>query len=482
LSEYKTSLGVRVLNWAAKQAGFSVIPTRRLGGVEPFFKFFGNAVVYGNWNTDKYISDGYMKNASLYSIVNRITGVAGQAAETFRVYKVKSEAKARKYQAWTGDRATKESILGAIRLKQDAYEIADNHPFTEILEKPNEWQGMNEFLQTSIGFKLLTGNRYLFLLSPDLGANRGKPTAIYNLPPQHINIIRGDGMWTVAGYEMQLNETVKIPAEAIVHSRYWNPFFDMDGSHLYGLSPLAAAARRMDVARLAEDRTNAMMRNAGAAGLVYNKSEGVEPLTVEEKAQMNSIVNDEIMGLKNAQYVRFANGDLGFLQFGMKAADLEILKEKQYSDESLCNIYKVPPGLFQAAANATDNNIQAWNRQLVTQAVLPALADVRDDLNKILYNGWGEGWYVDYDVKIFPEMQEDLEKQARALQLMPYLNWNEKRVLTGHDEDMDEPMMQKYIVPNNLVDLTTLNPDNMDSELESVDEELARRETEEEEE
>jgi hypothetical protein len=110
--------------------------------------------------------------------------------------------------------------------------------------------------------------------------------------------------------------------------------------------------------------------------------------------------------------------------------------------------------------------------------VIPALADIRDDFNKIL-GLYGTGYYVDYDIKIFPEMQEDLEKLSRTLDKMYYLKPNEKRILTGNDEDLDEPMMSKYLVPSGLVEISSLNPDNMDPELDAVDDMMIQQTVEE---
>lgn len=470
MSDNKLTWWDRSKSWAAKQLGFAT-PRRYLG--DSWMQFFDRPVVYNTWNTEKYISDGFTKNATLYSIVNRITSVSAVAAETFRVYKIKNQAKAARYKAWTGERATKESALMALRLKDEAYEVDDAHPFNNLLEKPNEWQGMNEFLQMSVGFKLLSGNRYLFLATPGLGANAKVPTAIYNLPPQHMVIQPGNTMWTVAGYTLTGGPTdVPIPAELVVHSRYWNPCFDFNGSHLYGLSPIEAAARRLDISKRAEDRSSAMMQNAGAAGVLFNKDPQAATLSEEQEAAMNKALNEKILGIQNSGKISLANGDLGFLQFGMKAADLEIIEQEKYTDDKLCNIYKVPPGLFQSSANATDNNIREWNKQLVVQACIPALADVRDDLNKILVNAFGQGYYVDYDVNIFPDMQEDQGKLAEILNKSWYLTGNEKRIIRGYDEDTAEPMMGRYLVPTSLADITTLNPDNMDEQLNEVDRQL----------
>jgi HK97 family phage portal protein len=454
-----------MLNKAANLFGLSVVNSYQLAGTQPYFKFFGNNVVWGKWDTADYINAGYLSNAGVYSIVNRITSVASMAAETFRVYKIKDENKARKIKAWTGHTASAQSLLTAIMLKDSAYEYDDKHPFNAILTKPNQWQGISEFVQTSVGFKLLTGNRYIFMLAPDIGANTGKPVALYNLPPQNMQIKMGAGLWDVAGYVLNLARPLDIPVESIIHSRYWNPEFDANGSHLYGLSPLKAASRNLQRAAAAELRATAMLENAGAAGLLYSKG---EEMTKDQAEALKFKVNNEILGPENASKIALANGDMGYIPFGMSASDMSLIEQEKYSDEKLANIFKVPPGLFQASANATDNNIAAWNRQLVTQAVIPALADLRDDLNKILAL-YGPGYYVDYDINVFPEMQEDQEKLSTILNNSPYLTMNEKRIARGFDEDLNEPMMGRYLIPSNLVDITTLDPAALDAQMNLID-------------
>jgi HK97 family phage portal protein len=468
----------QIASKAARVADYSLVLKPRVRsltqvGAEPWYKFFGNEVAFNNWNHDKFIKDGFKGNATVYSIVTRITSVAAQAAETFAVYRVKDSKKALLYKSFTGARATSESLQRALVLKNQAFELDTSHSFNDWLARPNPWQGPNEFLQMCIGFKLLTGNRFLLKVGPDKGANAGKVKWVYNLPPQHMNIIREESsLWGIRAYQLMLGSEIKIPGETIIQSRFWNPTYDLSGSHLWGLSPLEAASRRIDIARFAEDRTGAQMKTSGAAGVLYNKNATKPP---DEK--LKKVLNEEVLGLDNVEKIVMMSGDLGFLQFGMKATDLQIIEQERYTDERLCNVYRVPSGLFMANANATDNNISGWNRQLVTQAVIPALADVRDDYNRICQDQYGPGYYVDYDVNIFPEMQEDAEKLARVLANSPYLTQNEKRIIRGYDEDLAEPMMSKYLYPANVVDLSTLNeilptdvPDEFQREEEPVEE------------
>lgn len=424
-------------------------------------KFLGVNYTWSDWKTNHYIERGYMGNATVYSIVNRITSVA--AIPPFKAYRVKDKAKLAKYQAYTSKRATKESLQAANRIKAEVYEELEGHRINDLLAKPNRWQSANEFIQTCIGFKLLTGNRYLFVNVLDAGANAGLPYELINLPPQKITIVSTD-VFEVIEYEMDLGVHTKVPKDAVIHSRYWNPYYDGYGSHLYGLSPLRAANKTLERSAMAEERGAKMLQNAGAEGVLYNKETTDDDNTLTYLNQLKQKVNEVINGHENAGQIAAANGDLGFIKFGLSAVDLAVIDQERYSDEKLCNIYKVPPGLFMASANATDNNINAWNKQLITQAVIPELCDLRDDLNQIA-KMYGEDIYIDFDLTFFPELQEDAAKLAETAAKSYWLTMEEKRRLTGFDDDPSEPMLKKYLIPNNLTTLDSINPDSLLNEV-----------------
>lgn len=424
------------------------------------FKMIGLSLYsWGHWDNHKFITEGFMGNADLYSIVNRITSTA--AVAPFKVFRVKDQKKFRYYKAWTGSNATKGSLQRAMLIKNQVFEEDSSHPMNALLERPNHWQGCNEFTQTSIGFKLLTGNRFWFVNKLEAGANAGKPHGIFNMPPQHMTIVIGDTLWTINRYELNLGRVQPIPKESIIHSRYWNPNYDMTGSHLWGLSPLRAASKTLDRSNKAEERGVTMLDNAGAAGVLFEKTAS---LTTEQAEKMKRKLNEEVLGLDNSGRIALANGDMGYLNFGLTAVEMEILKQEEFSMQRLANIYKAPAGLFLANANATDNNIAAWNKQLLTQAVIPALNELRDDWNKVAER-YQDAIYVDYDISVFPELQEDLEKVANIMAKSWWFTPNQKRLAMGTDEDTTEPMMNKYLVPANLQEISNLNPDMLEDEL-----------------
>lgn len=474
---------VEKLSWfqriALKAAGLPAIRNHgSLTASTRFLSLFGMAFNYGDWDNEAYVQRGYMGNADLYSIVNRIARTA--AISPFKVYRIKQDNSKsgrikslhRKYLAWTGENATSESLSQAMRIKDLVYEEDMSHELNQLLDKPNQWQNGTDFTINSIGYKLITGNRFLMLSILDGGANAGKPFDIINLPPQYMQIVGDGSLYGVSGYKFMMSRAQEIPVEQIIHSKYFNPDFDTAGSQLWGLSPLKAGRKNLTRSDSVVDRSVAMFQNAGAAGLLYTK-DGYD-LSPEGAAQMKNKVNTEVLGTGNAGKIALANGDMGYINFGLTAQEMGSDAMEKLSMQKLCNIYSVPPGLFDPD-KATYENAKEFKKELITSAVLPELSSLRDDWNTIakLYKD-NKSIYVDYDISTYPELQEDFEKLARYMSLMYWTTGNEKRLGMYMDEDSTNPLMNEYLVPNNLVPLQQLN-DNLamiEQQMNAVDQQM----------
>lgn len=411
------------------------------------------------WNRGGYKDNisAYESNATIYSIVDKVTKLA--AIVPFKVYKVREGKKALHiiYKAWTGPGATEESLKKALEIKSLVYEEDDSHPLNELIENPNPWQKGNEFIVNSIGFKLLTGNRFLYVPTYDMGADKGKPIEFYNLPPQYMSIVPDGTPYGVKEYKFLLDrDDRKIPPTNIIHSKYFNPNFQPDGSHLMGLSKIKAGSRDLTRSDAALERSTAMLQNAGAAGMVVDETGGDESLETINK--MKDDINSSVNGKRNAGRIGLLSGKFSYLNFGLNANDMQIVVTEKYSNQKICNLFGFPPGSFDPD-KATYNNSKEFDKQIITGAVLPELNAVRDDLNVIAKMYKSDVIYVDYDLSVFPQLQEDQDKVATRMKDMWWFTGNEKRLATGGDQDTENPMMNEYLVPNGLVPLSQLGED-----------------------
>lgn len=425
---------------------------------------FQNQVITNSYGiTAKYVYnslqervEAYTVNAALYSIVNRIAKTA--AIAPFKVYRVKDEKKHLKYKAWTGENATPESIQRAMMMKELVYEEDSKHQLNKLIDRPNKWCRGTEFTINAIGFKLLSGNRFIRSVTADMGADNGKPISVEILPSQYMRIVSDGSLYGVAGYVFQMNgEPQQLDDIEIIHSKYFNPEFDNVGTQLWGLSPLSASYKNLTRTEAGLDRSVIMLQNGGSGGVIFKKGE--QEWSEPEARAITNKVNRDINGINNANKIAAANGEMGFIPFGLSAVDMEILELEKYSWQQLCNIYGVPPGLFDPDKSG-EHNAREFKKELITSAVLPELSSLRDDWNEIAAR-YGDDVYIDYDISVYPEMQEDQGILATRLANMPYLTWNEKRLVVGYDEDSEQPLMDNYFVPSGLTPIDQLK-DNTD--------------------
>lgn len=419
------------------------------------FRIMGLTV---SWNSNEDV-DNYASSAALYSIINRITRTAATAP--FKVYRVKDKRKHAKYKAWTGTNATKESLRAAMSIKEQVYEEDNAHALNKLIEKCG-----SEFTAASIGWKLITGNRFLFVNKLTSGLDEGLPFSVRNLPSQYVTIIGDGSLEGVSGYKFTLGSVTDIPKESILHSKYFNPLFDSTGSHLRGLSPLNAAKKNITRIESSIDRSVSLVQNPGA-GVMYDKNP-IEK-SIEEAQAIKLTINKNVLGQDNAGKVAFFNGDLGYLDLAMDAQQMEIIGLENQSLKQLCNIYGAPYIIFDGN-NANYDNIQEAKKELITMAVVPELASLRNDWNDIATLYPGQDIYVDYDLSVYPEMQEDMGKTADIMAKAWWFTPNEKRLAMMQDEDTTTKEMNMYVIPSGLQLIEDLS--NLEGEMNQVDEEL----------
>lgn len=444
-------LGKLNISWGKKGM---VIPGRQL------VNFFGFQVL---WNDSRVLDivESYVSNPDIYAVVNKVARTAAYAP--FKVYKIKDQQRHKLYKSWTGENATKESLRRAVEIKELVYEDYTDHPLNKLIEQPNPWQRGREFSENSVGFKVLTGERFWMIVKLDAGANEGLPFAIYNLPPQYM-IVKGDGtLLGISGYELSLSKQSAIKKEEIIFSRYWNPTYDTSGNQLRGLSPFKAGSKLGTRSAAVLNRSVNMLQNAGAAGLLFEKPQvGIDGMSPEQAGVLKTKLNTEVLGIDNANSIGVANGDLGYINFGLKGTEMELVDLERLTLEKICALVNVPPVLFNTD-RSIQNNLQEAKKELIVGACCPELDSMRDDWNEIakLYQ---EDIYVDYDLGVYPELQEDMDKVTARNATAWWKTPNEKR-LSEYMDEHENPLMDEVIIPGGLQLLSDLSLNEVDAAL-----------------
>ena len=418
------------------------------------YQFLGDTIVWNREGNDTYIKQGYGRNATIYSLVNIIT----RAATTipFQIYEKVNENDLKRYKALTSSTLDTNTIYQAKKLQKHALVELEHTELHELLNRPNPAQSFNTFITEIIAFGKLTGNRYIYGIGPDSGANRNRYTELYTLPSQIVEIISGGLMTPVKEYRIEYNGQYSMPAEDVLHIADFNPYYDGTASHLYGQSPLAAGLRTLTANNEAVTTGVKYLQNQTARGLLMADDGDLNEVQAQ---QLKDKFRQQYQGSNNAGDVIITPKKLSWTNFGLNASDVSLIEQYNASIKDLCNIYGVPVQLLNNTEATTYNNMKEAKKSLYQNAVIPELIKLRDELNRWLTPKYGENLFIDFDFTSIPELQEENDKVVDQLNKAWWLTPNEKRAVMNYGIDQDTKEMNDYYVPSNLLPIDNSDVD-----------------------
>ncbi len=425
------------------------------------YNWLGNSVLWNNENDDSYITEGYQKNATIYSLINLIT----KAATTipFQVYEKTNENDYKRYKALTSGMMDAASIQKASLLQKNALVELQDTELHKILERPNPAQSYNAWLTELIAFGKLTGNRYIYGIGPDTGANVGKFTELYVMPSQVMEIISNGIMEPVSKYKLEYNGTKYIDASEICHIKDFNPYYDGTGSHMYGQSPLRAGLRSLTTNNEAVQTGVKYLQNQTARGLLTSEMGDINEVQAQ---QLKDKFRRQHQGSDNAGDIIITPNKMSWVNFGLNASDVSLIAQYNASIKDLCNIYNVPVQLLNNTDSSSYNNMKEAKKALYQNAVIPELVKIKDELNRWLAPKYGDKLCIEFDFSVIPEMQEETEKVVDQLSKAWWITPNEKRSAMNYGKDEENTTLDDYFIPANLI---PTNPSDIDLPIEPID-------------
>lgn len=367
---------------------------------------------------ESYINDGYACNSDVYAIIQKIIAMSKQA-------KIK-----------------------LIQKNKDGSESeVTGHPLNEFLYFVNSSMSFEQFWSATHIFKLTVGNSYWYKPMLTEGLNKGKTLELHLMPAQFTEIISGDWLDPVKGYQLNFNPIIHIEKEKVYHQKFFDPRFDQT-FFLYGLSPIKAAAQVVTKLNQSETTQTKAFENSSPPYILFRKNSGVmgqyEGLTKEQqiefKKQLQEYSKDSQKG--KPMVTRF---EPDIIRLGVSPADLGVIEASQDGLRKLCNIYQFPSVLMNDNANSTYNNIKEARKAAWTDCIVPLNRDFAKDMTYFLTNGIKEyePFYFVYDFSEVDELQDGI---AARVTWMSRAGWtkNEIRQATGKQRyehpAMDEPL------------------------------------------
>ena len=410
------------------------------------YNWLGESIVWNTENDDSYITEGYRKNATIYSIINLIT----KAATTipFQIYEVKNENDYKRYKSLTSGTIDNSTINKAALLQKSSLVELQDTELHQLLDRPNPAQSYNSFMSEIIAFGKLTGNRYIYGIGPETGSKVGKYSELYVMPSQIMEIVSGGIMQPVEKYKIEYNGTFEIPATEICHIKDFNPYYDGSGSHLYGQSPLRAGLRTLTTNNEAVQTGVKYLQNQTARGLLMSEEGDLNEVQAQ---QLKDKFRRQFQGSDNAGDVIITPKKLSWVNFGLNASDVSLIEQYNASIKDLCNIYNVPVQLLNNTDSSSYNNMKEAKKALYQNAVIPELLKIKDELNRWLAPKYGNKLCIEFDFTVIPELQEEADKVVDQLAKAWWLTPNEKRSVMSYGIDEDNETLNDYYIPANLI-------------------------------
>ena len=144
-----------------------------------------NGAVLQEYENGKYVYEGYLGNADVYAIVSFLARKA--ASIPWYVYKLNNTEKGRtslqKYKQLSRGIAFQGAFEKALIERKNAYSenIVENSALAKILERPNEYQAQDQFLENLFGYRFISGEGNIYGNDGNIG---GQFTELNVLPTQ----------------------------------------------------------------------------------------------------------------------------------------------------------------------------------------------------------------------------------------------------------------------------------------------------------
>lgn len=390
-------------------------------GSTPNYQLLNGRLVAYDDNKITYLNKGYDLNDIIYSIITLVMDKIRVAP--WGVYKIKDE---QAYGALKG--MQKKSDWGttdytkAAALQHKALEMVKNPGrLGDLMKFPNDEETMSDLVANGAGFKLLTGDTFVWANILKAGANAGLPIELWLLPSQYTNIYSTDTFPSrITGYDVNIWPDKKYLPSEVLHTKYWNPGWSVQGSQHYGVAPLKAALRLIQRNNSSMTASAATFQNEGVKGILYmdNQVGNVDGAEVaQEVSKMAATLRTEWQGERNRNKMGLSGYTMGWLPVGLNSDEMQLIESEKWDLRRLCSVFGIQSQLLNDPDNKTYANAEEAEKSLTTRAALPQLTSFRDNFNRKLTKDWGNASNIicDFDLSVYSELQQDTKEMVAWL-------------------------------------------------------------------
>jgi HK97 family phage portal protein len=272
-----------------------------------------------------------------------------------------------------------------------------------VLDRPNTMFDWSSMIRRAMMLMDLSGDAFF----TKIRVGNGRTRQLWPQIVTYATIKRsGDEMY----YEFQIPQASRrvVPAGDVLHLRFTHPT-DL----FFGLSPLQAAARAVDIDEESESWQKKTLENMAVPpfGLSMEGEFG------QEEYEQHVRWIREQSGPENARKP-WVLGNLKVHQLAQSAVDIDWLQGRKFSREEICAAYSTPPPLVGIYENATLANIETARQILWMEGLIPVLDEITEQMTLQIASEYGDDYRITYDLGNVEALRENLgEKLDDAVKL-----------------------------------------------------------------
>lgn len=421
--------------------------------MEMLFQFNSNLgkVVWYTPNSEEFLDKGYLGNNVVFSIMDWIGNKVASCPTN--VYKIKNDKAYTKYKSFLAD-PNEVSVRRALDIRHKAMEEVFDAPIQKLLNQPNELMSRYEFYYGTYIYKECVGSSYWFDVRNGINdATTGEIVKMY-LPPAHkVRIVGGGYNKPIEGYVLNSNVTTQIDAKNVCQIRNFSPIYNNEYQFLYGLSKLYAAKDILLKFNEGNSVQAGLYQKKGVRDFIFPKGQfDINDQSIEQISAMTDTLNRKLM--TNESGIVANTVELGSIRVGFSPVEMGILESEKITKEDFLALFHVDSSIFPWSNQSTYNNKVEGRKLSLIDAVIPQLNAIKDSINSHVVPSYtkDKDYVVDFDLGVFPELQDDYKDTVTWMNTANCFTPNEKRNALGYDSAPDENS-DKILVPSNVVTL-----------------------------
>lgn len=305
--------------------------------------------------------------------------------------------------------------------------VDEKHPVNKILKRPNADMAEADFITDVVSNLLLYGNSYILTNHH----NNLTMSEIYSLNPEYVSIVFRNNK--PVAYKYSVNGTEQIfpidqitKKSRILHIKNYNP-----DSRYYGLSPLKAASKAINLHNQTMEWNRALLKNSTrpSGALIFQNGDGY--LSDEQFERLKEQFYDNFSGSSNSGKPLILEGGLKWQDTSGTERLEKFLELKDSSARDIAMAFNIPPQLLGINGDNTYSNMQEARLALWEENIVLMLDKLSDSFSNWFSYWFSEDLVIDFDRDAISALTEKRENLWSKIASCNFMTINEKRSLVG---------------------------------------------------